>query len=205
MKIRGIEINLHPNEDLSNHIRRERDFFECDILDYLKDYHEVQETIVDAGANIGNHSLYFANFLKYESMICFEPIPENFRLLELNLTQYPDIKLYQLALSDNWGTLRASPDGNNMGASRIREDGTIDVSTITLDSLNIQHLTLLKIDVEYHEPQLLVGAKNTIYRCHPLILIEDTNLAYAELLPNYELERGWPEHSTYLYKWKRSK
>jgi FkbM family methyltransferase len=201
LKIRGIEINLHPDEALSNHIRRERDFFEADILDYLRDFHGAQKVIVDAGANIGNHAVYFANFLKYDSILCFEPLPDNFRLLELNLA-YPNIELHQLALSDNKATLKMAPNKGNMGASRIYENGSIEIGAITLDSLNLQNVTLLKIDVEGYEPLVLEGAKDTISRCHPLILIEDGNSTYANLLPtNYVLEKSWPKHKTYLYKW----
>ncbi len=204
-KIRGIEIYLHPNEALSNHIRREKDFFEPDILDYLKSHYQSQNTIVDVGANIGNHALYFANFLQNRKIICFEPVPDNFNLLQKNLNPYPNTQLYQLALSDKKENLKVKPNPDNMGASKVDQSGNLKVNAITLDSLKLQNITLLKIDVENYEPQVLEGAKDTIERCHPLILIEDGNLSYAKLLPDYELEMSWPKHKTYLYRWKKSK
>jgi len=199
-KIRGIEINLHPNERLSNYHRQTHDFFEPELLDFIRKQHNKQKVIVDVGANIGNHAIYFANFLKYEELICFEPIPDNFELLKQNLS-YPNIKLFQLALSDKETTIKMTPNSRNMGASKVEVDGTVDIEAITLDSLNLKDVTLLKIDVERHEPFVLAGAKKTIDRCHPLILIEDRYLRYEKLLPGYVLEKGWPQYMTYLYKW----
>lgn len=202
MQIRGIEIHLHEREDLSDHIRREKDFFEADILDYLKDYHPVHETIIDIGANIGNHSVYFANYMKYSLLAAFEPIPANYNLLIQNLTGSKHIQLYNFAVADKRGTLRLSPDTDNMGASKVREDGSIEVRAMTIDSCYFDNVTLMKIDVEGYEPYVLEGAKDTIFRSHPLILIEDWKGTYGKLLPDYEIEKAWPEHSTYLYRWK---
>ena len=200
INIRGITINLHRSESLSNHLRREREFFEPDILDYLRDIHGQQKVIVDVGANFGNHAVYFANFLKYQKLICFEPIPDNFDLLKRNLT-YPHTKLLPFALSDKKTTLKMTPNRRNMGASKVDENGSLSVCAITLDSLDLEDVTLLKIDVEGYEPNVLAGAKKTIKKCHPLILIEDKDLIYQKLLPGYVLEKGWPQHKTYLYRW----
>lgn len=202
MNIRGIEIELHENEDLSNHIRSTRDFFEPDILDYIRDNHGNHGTIVDIGANIGNHSVYFANFLRYETLICFEPIEENYRLLERNMGKYGGIGLAQSAVGNFTGITRMRINRSNMGASEIRADGETEVSIIALDRVHLHHVTLMKIDVEWHEPEVIEGAQDTIYRCKPLILLEDANFEYAKLLPGYKIERAWPQHKTYLYRWQ---
>lgn len=195
--VRGIEINLHEDEAVSNHIRRHKDFFEETVLDYVRDHYQTQKTIVDVGANIGNHTLYFANFLKYQNIVCFEPIRENFKLLETN-TAYPNIKLHQLALSNQKGTVKMELNTRNMGACKVSPTG-FPVQATTLDSFNFQNLTLLKIDVERHEPQMLEGARETIKRCHPLILIEDDKHTYEKLLPGYQVEMYWDRYKTYLY------
>jgi FkbM family methyltransferase len=202
MNIRGIEVALHEDEMLSNHIRETRDFFEADILDYIKEHYPQQKTIVDVGANIGNHSIYFANFLKYEAILCFEPVPENFDLLVKNMTRYSGIGMTGYALSNKAGTLRMRPNRENMGASQVDENGSLETQCYPLDWFSLQDVTLLKIDVEWHEPEVLSGAQDTIWRSHPLILIEDIENRYGHLLPDYTLEAGWPQHSTYLYKWR---
>lgn len=198
--IRGIMFHLHEYEDLSNHIKRERDFFEAEILDYLAEHHHDQKHIVDIGANIGNHSVFFANFLSYTKITCFEPIPTNFDLLVKNMAPYLNVFTTQVALSDHIKKLRMHLNQDNYGASKVDKDGPIYVSAKTLDSLRLADVTLIKIDVEGHEPQVLAGAKNTIDRDKPLVLIEDWYQQYGELLPNHEIEKAWPHHATYLYR-----
>lgn len=197
--IRGIKLELHDNEDLSNHIRRENDFFEPDILDYLRDHHNKQGTVLDIGANIGNHTAYFENFLDCGLIMAFEPVPDNFILLEKNVKSSI---CYNVAISasshDNLGMVI---NRGNMGASQVDLHGDLRVDALAIDDLMLNNVTLMKIDVEEHEPAVLDGAKETIQLCKPLILIEDHYDQYAKLLPDYELEKGWPEHKTYLYRW----
>lgn len=201
--LRGMRLALYPEgEGVSDGIRRSGDFYEAVILDYLRDQHPVQRTIVDAGANVGNHTAYFATFLVHDRIHAFEPVPANYALLRQNVGSMPTVRTYQIALSDQSGPLRMEPNPANMGACRVDVVGTIEVGAITLDSLDLRNVTLLKIDVEDHEAQVIAGAHDTIARDHPLILMEDWSFGgSAKLLPGYELEQAWPERFTYLYRW----
>jgi FkbM family methyltransferase len=202
MKIRGIEIELHSNEDLSNHIRRERDFFEAEILDYLARYHNSHRTILDIGACFGNHSLYFTHFLKYESLVAFEPIPANYLLLVKNLTGHNNIRLFNCAVSSvSKQNFKMVEKLDNMGASYHHPDGRVSVESVTIDSLGFIDVTLMKIDVEEHEREVLQGATDTIIRCQPLILIEDWHREYHTILEplGYEVKMPWEEHQTFLW------
>ncbi len=203
MLIRGIEIALHENEDLSNHIRLTGDFFEAEILDYLQDHHKIQKVVLDIGANIGNHTTYFANFLDCGVIMAFEPVPENFELLTRNTRLNMNVICYNTAVSvssqDNFGMF---VNHGNMGASQAHLDGDLRVNSLAIDDLNLDNVSLIKIDVEEHEPAVIAGAEETIQRCRPLILIEDWHREYARLLPDYEIERAWPGHQTFLYRWK---
>jgi FkbM family methyltransferase len=202
LKVRGIDLEIHENEDLSNHIRREQDFFEAPILDWLKIYAPKQKTILDIGANIGNHSVYFANYFDYESIISFEPIPANYELLKKNMAPYDRIGLSNFAVSSStMGNLLMVWKRDNYGASNINEGGYIKVMSVSIDRLMFTDVTLMKIDVEGHEPEVIEGANETIIRCRPLILIEDWKQEYGALLPYHKMVQGWPEHATYLYEW----
>jgi FkbM family methyltransferase len=197
-------MELHHDEALSDHIRATGDFFEAEILDYIRDKYPDHRTIVDIGANIGNHSVYFANFLKYEAILAFEPLAENFELLKRNLVKYEGIGAVQNAVGNYTGVAHMTKNISNMGAGEIQENGEIPVPIIALDRIGLQDVTLMKIDVEWYEPQVLEGAQDTIFKCKPLILIEDANNAYGPLLPDYELIKAWPHHKTYLYGWKNA-
>ena len=49
---------------------------------------------------------------------------------------------------------------------------TYQVPAVTLDSLRLNALGFLKIDVEGHEPAVLDGGAETLRRCRPTIMIE---------------------------------
>jgi len=204
MKVRGVELELHKDEALSNAIRRDNDFFEFEVLDFIRDFFPVQRVVIDIGANIGNHAVYFANFLKfYEYIICFEPVPENYAILVKNLEGYKGIYMYNCALSDKTQMLKMSVNRGNMGASAVQSDGELLVQAFSLDRLYYKNVTLIKIDVEEYEPQVLDGAQDTIAKWKPLIIIEDWHNKYEELLPKgYQCIKGWEVGKTYIYEWK---
>ena len=49
------------------------------------------------------------------------------------------------------------------------------VPTYRLDSLSIDNVGFMKIDVEGHEESVIIGAEQTIRRCRPILLIEAEN------------------------------
>lgn len=199
--VRGLPINLHPEgEGLCNMIRASGDFYEAHILDWIAARYPRQKVVVDVGANIGNHSLYWAAFSQAQMIHAFEPLPDNLALLEANVALWPVVVVHPYALSDAPGTVQMHPVPTNMGASAISPDGEVMVYAVTLDSLGLTDVTLLKVDVENHERQVLAGAQDTIARCHPLVLVEDWTGTAGDLLPGYALVREW-KGSNALYRW----
>lgn len=61
-------------------VRKNMRFYEADLLEYL--YYAVPHAglFVDVGANIGNHTLFFARYMA-ERVLAIEPQPETFRAL----------------------------------------------------------------------------------------------------------------------------
>ena len=200
--LRGKSFYIHDNDDLSGAIERNKDYWESDILDYIKLHYPVQKSIVDVGANIGNHSFYFANYLSYDSIFCFEPIEDNFLLLLMNMTQFPNLALLNAAASSKTGKLSMRLDSQNSGSHTISDEGSVEIQALTIDRVvPMEDVTLLKIDAEGHEPEILDGASDTLYRCRPLILMEDGD-KYCEFLPEeYKLVASWEHHRTYMYEW----
>lgn len=200
---------IHDNEDLSNAIERNKDYWEADILDYLRDNFNRQEVILDIGANIGNHSVYFARYLDYHKIFCFEPDPINYALLYKNIhaadhKDYLSIRPYNFAISnvEPCTEIHLALNRSNWGAHEIQKTG-IAIYAYPLDYFAfIDPVTLIKLDVEWHEPQVLESGKNLIQKDKPLILIEDADKTYESLLPNYSLIKAWDHHKTYLYKWR---
>ena len=196
---------LHDDEMLSNAIVREQDYFEREILDLLADKYPQQDVILDIGANIGNHTSYFAQYLEYSTIIAFEPVIDNYKLLRLN-SSYPNLILRNEAVGAYRGRawMRLNPD--NMGACEVVQDkrdeeGLVPVNQVRIDDLLLlRPVTLMKIDVEWYEPEVLKGAKDILESDKPLVLMEGAEGVYADLLPSdYELLQAWLSHKTYLF------
>lgn len=203
MRLRDrVDLALHPEGDyISDAIRETGDFYEANILDAIAPRIK-GGTLVDVGANIGNHTAYLSAFVPHRMVMAFEPIPDNLDLLYPNVEPFPRTIVYEVALSalERFGA-EMRVEASNYGHGRMATGGPILVTTRPLDAYRVHDVTLLKIDVEGHEPDVLAGARDTIERCHPLILIEDWEGAYAALLPGYHLAGSWPEQQTYLYEW----
>lgn len=197
--VRGVTLSLHPEGDyVSDHIRRTEDFYEADILDRLRDRLN-GGVLIDVGAMIGNHTAYLARFVPHLAIHAFEPVPANIALLRENVERFPRVKVHDMALSDRETALSMTFD-TNLGHCAVG-NGPLMVQARTLDSYGFGEVALLKIDVEGHEPEVLVGARQTIERWHPQILIEDWQQEYGALLPGYRLAASWPDQQTYLYHW----
>lgn len=207
VNLRGEPFYIHDKEDISDAIIRDKDYFENHILDYVKKLYPKQSTIVDVGAMIGNHSHYFARFFEHKSIVAFEPILENYSLLELNVKSFPTITIHKTALSNFTGVLTMGKHKGNWGMHMVIDPEVTELEELesvvctTLDSYNLQDVTLLKIDVEYYEPLMLEGATETIARCQPIILIEDVDQTYMNLpqMQGYSLVKSWVPNFTYLY------
>lgn len=206
--VRGVRLALHPpGEYVSDRIRATRDFFEAEVLDDVA-RRVTGGTVVDAGAMIGNHAAFLALFSAADRILAFEPVRANYELLEWNVAPFPHVATRLMALSDAPGALWMAVEPGNMGHSRVVADEELPgldtiivVPTEPLDALGLTDVALLKVDVEGHEPEVLAGARETIDRCRPLVLIEDWEQEYSALLPGYRLAAEWGEtHQTYLYE-----
>jgi hypothetical protein len=56
------------------------------------------------------------------------------------------------------------------------------VEARTIDSFGFPEVSLMKIDVEGHEAEVLVGAANTIGAFHPVIIIEIFKINHKKVL-----------------------
>jgi FkbM family methyltransferase len=102
-------------------MRRINNFFEIKFLDFINKNYKEQKEIIDIGANIGNHSLFFLKFLNCKKVHSFEPFLDNLKLLEKNTSSFGEKSIiYKIALSNKDGEmpLYNSQRGNNGGFSQ---------------------------------------------------------------------------------------
>ena len=158
------------------------------ILNYLKD----ATTILDIGANMGHTALEInkdrLSRIKNFSITCFEPYPENFSMLQHNLTlnSTAHIQVENLGLGAEERLMKMYKDcDTNSGGNRIVYEptkNTLDVEEVRVTSLdnylnskNINKVDFIKIDVEGYEYEVLKGGIETLKTMKPRLFIELDN------------------------------
>jgi FkbM family methyltransferase len=152
-------------------------------LDFLLQLITPDSVVVDIGANIGAMTVAFAS--KAKTVFAFEPHPRLFYTLagNLALNEITNVIPYNIGISDHAGRMSFQdlPASNN-GAHSLTTD-TGKNSIIVSDQ--VPACSLLKIDVEGMELQVLKGCTNMIQSCHPVIFIENDRRDKAEALVSY--------------------
>lgn len=150
-------------------------FYEIDLLTYIEAIQDVLPPglIVDVGANIGNHTVFLAEFVR-SPVVAFEPNPDVLYLLERNLAasgSKVEVVGKGLGAEPGHGTA-VVVDEANAGTARLDTSGG-DLEITTLDAhLRGQQVALIKVDVEGMELQVLQGAVETLKRCQPHLFLE---------------------------------
>lgn len=144
--------------------------------------------VIDVGANIGFYTLRLAELVGPEGrVLAFEPIPANFELLAANcgFRGCRNVTLFNVAASRSTGLVRmevptwGSAGMTNPYRARITAAGSAGnqyaALAVAIDSLQIPaRVSLVKIDVEGHELEVVHGMKDLIARHRPALLIEGT-------------------------------
>ena len=132
---------------------------------------------LDVGSNYGYFSIYVATRPGFHGHIhAFEPIDQTFaglRSLVEQLQCGEAVTCHHAAASDEIGTAKMEV-GTDSGLSAIKENlaGGETVQKVTLDSLNLDRVDFMKVDVEGHEAQALRGADALIRSKQPFIFLE---------------------------------
>jgi FkbM family methyltransferase len=168
---------------------RARELYERDQLEFLRDYvldldHCRVQTALDVGANIGNHSLFFADL--FAKVIAFEPNPLARSILDINLrlNEISNVEVRPVGLSDKRSQASITIPVENLGGARVFE-GTHSTQSSDLvelvrgdEAIAIDTpIGLIKIDVEGAEAAALAGLHGTIVRHRPIIVLEQLSTA----------------------------
>jgi FkbM family methyltransferase len=165
------------------------------ILNNLSKIITPGSTVIDIGAQVGNMSVAYSLFA--DKVISFEPNPATFEVLEKNSELNPNIHPFNYAISDEEGplTFHYSDYGFcNGGFATRTQQGVgvtghkipIDVWAINLEkfiqenNIEIGNISLIKIDAEGHDKDILKTIKNIISSHKPILITE----IYNGLNPN---------------------
>ncbi|WZB74627.1 FkbM family methyltransferase [Achromobacter insuavis] len=175
-------------------------FYESPYLNLLARLHQPGKLIVDGGANIGNHAVFFGGAMG-ASVVAFEPQPFNYGCLLANtylnhLAEQVDVRRIALgeqvgrieltqALQGNYGSFTADASLVKPGDEGSDRQEPFEVSVSTLDAeLAGCHdaVSIIKLDLEGMELAALRGARAVIEKSLPVIAVECfTRTMYQEI------------------------
>jgi FkbM family methyltransferase len=157
------------------------------------------KTVLDVGANVGHHSLYLSRFARY--VHAFEPWGVvRRRLLErITLNSITNITVHDVGLSDRNALLNYyAPTNANTGSgsfnalhdchNQLSEALPVVRGDDYLDSMGVNNVGLIKIDVEGWEKYVLLGLQQTIAKNRPIILMELSPTTRASFGEAIEIE-----------------
>lgn len=135
---------------------------------------------LDIGANIGNHSVAFSRH--FDEVIAFEPNPRVFDVLCLNARWNPRITPVKMAASSRSEVIEALVPRGNLGAAKIVDSTASNGGDLVrfecarvdqyLAPERFPDVGFIKIDVEGHEYEALVGCEAILRHAHPVVAFE---------------------------------
>lgn len=154
---------------------------------------------LDVGANIGWFSFSVAKAIPSSKVITFEPQRIIYNCIcgtiaincieniyahnaavgkELGSVQLPELNY---SIPSNFGGVEFSEKNNKEKIGQPYKYNNHSVPLVTIDSLNLDKVDFIKIDVEGMEFDVLEGAKNTIEKHKPLLCLEFLKVSKKEL------------------------
>lgn len=165
--------------------------------------------ILDIGANIGTTTLFFAKCCPEGMVYAYEPSQSMRECLVRNiaLNHLNNVHVNPYGLSNKKGRAAIKLECDyNPGSGFVSYDGDgekVDLTTLD-DDLSIVHkIDFIKIDVEGHEKNVLIGGEKTICRSKPFMIIEINQKALernnAKQSDIYSILKKW-NYKVYIVK-----
>ena len=176
-------IETYSDQDhIHRKIESTRTFYEMPVLQWIQSRRKTG-VYVDVGANIGNHAIWFLNECPSSRVIAIEGNPDVTPLLRRNLENNTpagkSIKLIETLVSCHPEVIFVPWGVDNVGMSSVKaisdaQPNEIRQATQSLDDLlkEVDHISMVKIDVEGHEFEVLRSGIKTLIRSRPDLLIE---------------------------------
>jgi len=158
IKLKNIkhDISLRPN---SSDVTTFKHIFAHNDYDY--DVKPSPNVIIDAGANVGLASIYFANRYPSAKIIAIELAPSNFQYLLRNTRNYKQIETVNAGIWNKKEKLKFEDKGVSHWGYKINnklEGDVVSVESVTMQEIlqkfSIKAIDLFKIDIEGAEVEL---------------------------------------------------
>jgi hypothetical protein len=186
VKVGEFYFKTHPNDNVISDSLRRGILFEKFNISFARQFIHPDKNILDVGANIGVHTVPYSNFLITGKVYAFEPQKVVFDILSANLNKNKcdNVVAFNFGASNNNTTLFMEADYDsvaNHGGFSICEQKEglkgITVDCKRVDDLGISNVGYVKMDVEGHEYEAILGMKEVIVRDKPFLFIEIHDLS----------------------------
>lgn len=160
----------------------------------------IAETLKRRPGDLVHAGTFFGDMLPSFSMACpgrvyaFEPVLENYVLARLTVTmnELRNVILFHAGLGDDMSQARmdtgAGSGIHRGGGSSVSATGQT-TTLLPIDLLQLSSLSVLELDVEGYELNALRGARDTLVRCKPIVMIEANTRECESFLSSLELGR----------------
>ena len=129
--------------------------------EYEFKYRVNPSVIVDCGANIGMATIFFKNKFPEATIISVEPEPSNFKLLQKNTEQYPNVHCLNYGIWNRSTHLKITNNTRGNWGFTVEEadkEANDTIQAISIDEImkryQLDHIDILKIDIEGSERKL---------------------------------------------------
>jgi FkbM family methyltransferase len=198
----------NPNDVIQQALMRGH-FHEQAELELMKQYCPPNAHILDVGANVGNHSIYFSKFFDAEIIYAIEPLPRAYKMMLANLclnychnvnvdyiglgfghieAQGLPVEIYK----DNLGSTRIFPEEINYDGQRFDPVPIVPGDKFFAD----KKIDFIKMDIEGMEMVAFEGLKQCIAKNRPNIFVEVS-------IENMEDFHKWMDDNKYKFVYEK--
>lgn len=169
--------------DLIGRFINHHGFWEVHLLHIYTNFLKETDVVLDAGANLGFHTVNMAKKCKH--VYAFEPQPLMYNLLSTNIlfgNCTHKVTQFKLGLGDKEELVKMQAlkdfdekDGtHNFGGRGIskNDEGEELINVVAFDSLGLD-VTVIKMDIQGYELHALRGMLETVKRSLPWIMLEN--------------------------------
>jgi FkbM family methyltransferase len=179
-------------DSVQRRILLSNNYYEYDLLGDLETRLPNEGVFFDVGANIGNHTIFWAR-RGARTVHAFEPVRSTFELLEKNVSLNnlsANVVSHNFGLGEAVGSARVVKfTHENIAATQLGEhaDGDLAIGVLDEFARAAGRVDFIKIDTEGFELKVLRGAREAIAAHRPIILVE-----------------VWPRNQNDVFSWMRS-
>jgi len=157
---------------------------------FLNKFLKKHMVFVDIGANLGEYSLFAAKRVRDGKVLAFEPLPKMIKLLEENvsLNHFQNVQIFTYGLSSKEGVLPIHEIENaHEGLSTFfpgeqKSKNAFEVHLKVFDAefegMGVDRIDFIKMDIEGGELGALQGARKTIEKFRPVVMVEINQQTY---------------------------